>query len=261
MFTLLAVIAPRNAAMSRLKYSELVGDDHTPRGTCSILEKGRKYRNFCPPPALTHRIHTFITWYATQVPDDVDIFDTYICNSVDMCHPMGNRQLQRWVKAVAARAHVTEVNVHPQAFRHTLVSTLVDEGVSMADVSKFLGHTDMRTTMKNYWITDVVRLVEMMKNPFGVAGQDEALQSTFGPELTLATVKLKKVLELVRSYQDHLNALVACKGSAEDVRESIDAANPQLAELMEILAKDDSDSDGCDEGDASDESDDASDEE
>lgn len=45
-------------------------------------------------------------------------------------------------------------NIHPHRFRRTLATNLLDNGMSIQDVAKLLGHTNVSTTQRYYYHTD-----------------------------------------------------------------------------------------------------------
>ena len=47
-------------------------------------------------------------------------------------------------------AGIKDINVHPHAFRHTIVGALIDAGNSMDVVSKYMGHANVSTAADNY---------------------------------------------------------------------------------------------------------------
>jgi integrase/recombinase XerD len=55
------------------------------------------------------------------------------------------RRIQQIVKAVAAAAGITK-RVHPHLLRHTIAQHLLDHGMSMDQIQRFLGHTSIATT-------------------------------------------------------------------------------------------------------------------
>jgi integrase len=243
LLSILSTVALRNSAIGCLTYGQLVDAQHRPRALCSIAEKGRTVRHFVPPPALLKHVVSFVEWFRPLVPAGVDIFKTYVGNARSFTSPMGTRSLQRFVKRLAHRAGVTGVDVHPQGFRHTLVGLLMDQGVAMATVSKFMGHMCTSTTMKSYWITDIERLVSTMKNPFGLSevGAKTGTGTVADPasdldcDLALAQAKLCKVVGLLDTFDFHLTDGARSGASARDVQCRVAQANPEMQRLLDLL--------------------------
>ena len=58
---------------------------------------------------------------------------------------VGPRQVQKIVKRVANRAHITQ-NVTPHVLRHTFATLALQKGISLAAIQKILGHDRLSTT-------------------------------------------------------------------------------------------------------------------
>jgi integrase/recombinase XerD len=56
------------------------------------------------------------------------------------------RTMQRLVKQVANRAHISRVPVSPHVLRHTFAVTAMQKGVSLPSLQKLLGHDLLETT-------------------------------------------------------------------------------------------------------------------
>ena len=87
-------------------------------------------------------------------------------NTRNLHAPLSSPGLGHALKSIANAAGVTEVIVHPHAFRHTIVGQLIDAGNLMEIVSKFMGHAYVSTTATSYWVPNVLELAEKMNNPF-----------------------------------------------------------------------------------------------
>jgi integrase/recombinase XerD len=60
---------------------------------------------------------------------------------------MSTRTANRIVHRVAVRAGIMRKDVSPHVLRHTFAVKSLRDGVSVADLSKILGHEDMETTL------------------------------------------------------------------------------------------------------------------
>jgi hypothetical protein len=89
--------------------------------------------------------------------------DQYILNLVDTSAPISQTLVSNMLARMATEAHV-EINVHAHAFRHTIVGTLIKCGNEMATVSKFMGHKNVDTTYRNYWVSTIKDLNAHMNN-------------------------------------------------------------------------------------------------
>lgn len=58
---------------------------------------------------------------------------------------VGPRQVQKIVKRLANRAHITQ-NVTPHVLRHTFATLALQKGISLAAVQRILGHDRLTTT-------------------------------------------------------------------------------------------------------------------
>jgi integrase/recombinase XerD len=58
---------------------------------------------------------------------------------------VGPRQVQKIVKRVANRAHITQP-VTPHVLRHTFSTLALQKGISLAAVQRILGHDRLTTT-------------------------------------------------------------------------------------------------------------------
>jgi hypothetical protein len=112
-----------------------------------------------------------------------------------------------------------------------------------------MGHRSTSTTMRDYWLTDVVDLVAKMNNPFGLEGECEPEGSVEHDEdIQLCQIKLRKIGEIIKTYEKHLEVGVGNGCSAADVQRKIASANPDLTKLIELLGESEDESD---EGDGS----------
>ncbi len=59
--------------------------------------------------------------------------------------PYSPRRIQQIVKGVAERAGITK-RVHPHLLRHSVATTLLERGMPIDQIQKFLGHSKLETT-------------------------------------------------------------------------------------------------------------------
>jgi integrase len=149
MVTLLHEIGLRRSAVGHLQYHAVLDDNHEPREECAVREKGGKLRGFAPSVNLRTRIKRLSDFLRAHHNDE-QLRDAFLLNLTDLTRPFG--AVYFTVRRLAQDAGITDVRVHPHAFRHTLVGNLVKSGNSMEVVSKFLGHADVRTTSFFYWV-------------------------------------------------------------------------------------------------------------
>ncbi|MFZ0254296.1 MAG: tyrosine-type recombinase/integrase [Gammaproteobacteria bacterium] len=68
--------------------------------------------------------------------------------------PVGPRQAQKIVKAIANRAKISR-EVTPHVLRHTFATLALQKGISLAAVKKILGHDRLSTTEIYLNLTDI----------------------------------------------------------------------------------------------------------
>jgi len=59
--------------------------------------------------------------------------------------PFSPRRIQQIVKVTAEKAGITK-KVHPHLLRHTVTTFLLEKGMSLEQIQKFLGHSKLETT-------------------------------------------------------------------------------------------------------------------
>lgn len=184
-FKLLREIGLRITCLCNLRLTMLVDAHFAPRHTCRVPEKAKTWRCFVTSVPLKQAIARYVESIRDKLPQDGS--DPCLLNPRNFAAPLPCECVRVMVKRVAQDAGVTDVVVHPHAFRHTIVGHLIDAGNSMDLVSKFMGHANINTTAKNYWVPETLELHEKMNNPFTGSFQSELAETT----------QLKKELELV----------------------------------------------------------------
>ena len=100
--------------------------------------KGNKDRPFIVADSLKQEIEEYIR-ENNLISDDL-LF------SRNSFVPLHTRTVQEIIKKAAKRAGIRK-NVHPHTLRHSFAKHLVDNGYSITDVQKLLGHNSIQTTM------------------------------------------------------------------------------------------------------------------
>jgi integrase/recombinase XerD len=59
--------------------------------------------------------------------------------------PYSSRRIQQIIKETAAGAHITK-RVYPHLLRHSVATTLLERGMPIEQIQKFLGHAKLETT-------------------------------------------------------------------------------------------------------------------
>ena len=96
--------------------------------------KGGKQRYVPLLPELTHELRTYLR-DRTAGP----LFETRRHT------PYSPRRIQQLVQETAALAGITK-RVHPHLLRHSVATTLLERGMPLEQIQKFLGHAKLETT-------------------------------------------------------------------------------------------------------------------
>jgi integrase/recombinase XerD len=103
-----------------------------------LLAKGKGDKSRYVPilPSLAHELRTYLgnraAWY---------LFKT-TRHTRDSC-----RRLRRFIKETAAESGITK-RVYPHLLRHSVATALLEGGMPLEQIQKFLGHTKQETTQE-----------------------------------------------------------------------------------------------------------------
>jgi len=100
--------------------------------------KGSKDRPFIIADSLKQEIEEYIR--------ENNLLSDDLLFSRNSFVPLHTRTVQEIIKKAAKRARIMK-NVHPHTLRHSFAKHLVDNGYSITDVQKLLGHNSIQTTM------------------------------------------------------------------------------------------------------------------
>jgi len=173
--TLLREIGLRAGAVGHLRYYDIIDTFHRPKHLCRVMEKGRQIREFVTGPNLKRVIAAYIRWVGARKLDADRLY--VFARSGHPYKPIVGGSLQQVLTRYANAAGITQVRVHPHAFRHTIVGKLMDAGNKLEVVSKFMGHKSVQTTSQHYWLADIEKLCETMNNPFMETSHRDATES------------------------------------------------------------------------------------
>ena len=121
------------------------------------------------------------------------------------------------VQRVAEDAGIKDINVHPHAFRHTIVGELIDAGNSMDVVSKYMGHANVSTTANNYWVPTVTELYDKLQHPFtGQLQQQAHTEEQLKQDNNILKAKLDTCLRLLRRQNVVFRTAAGNVASAEE---------------------------------------------
>ena len=109
------------------------------RGTITVIGKGNKERVVL----VNARAKVAIDNYLVIKPHSEG---PILCGLHGVGTAMTSNGIQKMVKEIGKRAGVT--HVHPHKFRRTAATLALKRGMSLNDVRRFLGHTDVDTTLQ-----------------------------------------------------------------------------------------------------------------
>lgn len=109
------------------------------RGTITVIGKGSKERVVF----VNARAKVAIDNYLVIKPHSEG---PILCGLHGVGTAMTSNGIQKMVKEIGKRAGVT--HVHPHKFRRTAATLALKRGMSLNDVRRFLGHTDVDTTLQ-----------------------------------------------------------------------------------------------------------------
>jgi hypothetical protein len=161
-------IGLRHTALAHIQYEMLLDANHLPRRECRVPEKGRTLRTFLLSPNLQKHLTSLSALLRARFKDD-ELKTCFVFNLSNPKKPC--LTINYTLKRLAHDAGITDVIVHPHAFRHTLVGDLIKAGNSLSLVSKFMGHASVNTTFSFYWIPSSEELEAQMINPFDTSDQ------------------------------------------------------------------------------------------
>lgn len=125
----------------------------------TVVGKGRKARTVYLPSKIVKLITKYIEWeYDNSVHLDGYLFFSPIKGYFFKASARGiNKQIKRY--AVIAKKQCSEVpmDVHCHKFRHSSATHCLENKMRIEQVSKMLGHQNIRTTMDYIGITDKMR--------------------------------------------------------------------------------------------------------
>jgi site-specific recombinase XerD len=166
MLCILHEVALRVGAIACLKISDVLSTDGNPRDSCNVLEKGRKYRQFMTSQKLRDCIQNYLTDFPDIKKCNLFLFPKIVGSIARMDEHIHQSTFSTRLSAIAKKAEVNGPHVHPHAFRHTLVDNLMSEGNTIANVSKFIGHSNVSTTERYYWTSSIETIIETMNVPW-----------------------------------------------------------------------------------------------
>lgn len=137
---MLLFVGARNEECRKLKL-----DSINIKGEFELIGKYNKSRFVCLPDKMIKMHFEYLTKWRSQVPDNSDyLFTSIHGNMLDKNVPLN------LTKKYASLSEMGE-NFHCHDLRHICVTTLIESGVSVSEVSKIVGHSNTSVTEKNYF--------------------------------------------------------------------------------------------------------------
>jgi site-specific recombinase XerD len=163
MLTILREVGLRISALSSIQTKHFrTPDGATPRET-TILEKGNKTRTF----PISENLKVCIKNYMETYSDVATTKDAYIFHKhKQILLSCGSSVTRSRLQNLAKKAGVFGMHIHPHAFRHTIVNTLMDQGNKLENVSRYMGHSSVTTTEQYYWTSNLSNIVPIMNIPW-----------------------------------------------------------------------------------------------
>lgn len=232
--TILVEIGLRSNAICYLTYGQIVDEFHKPRHTCSVPEKGNKLRTFSTSPNLKQKIVTFIHHMSAE---DMPNNNWYVFSTSKLKDkPLPAGTLSTRLKRIATSAGITDVVVHPHAFRHTIVGKLVDVGNSMDVVSKYIGHSNVDTTQKFYYVKTFDEITKELKNPFTDMVTPEQKEEYEKERIDKYKQRLDCAIEIIDKIKSILYESVEKELTVLQALELIDKNLPNVDKILRKMA-------------------------
>lgn len=234
LLTILREVGLRAGAIRHLTYNMLVDESHTPRHVARVPEKQQTWRCFVTSPGLKRAIKG----YTESVRDQMQNMDgIYIFNVVNHRKPVNVNWVRNTLSAVAREARICDVQVHPHAFRHTIVGELIKAGNAMEAVSKYMGHKNVSTTANSYHVPTAEEIHEQIKNPFTGALQEEVrAEADSQHKIEALESKLRCAIRFITHQQSILKTAAAQELSAQEALTLFHQQTPYAEDVIKAIA-------------------------
>ena len=146
-----------------MKIKDLHLDCSTP-WVC-VIGKGRKARTVYIPTKLVNLISKYIEMeYGHSVVSDGYVFPSPIKGCFCKSSARGiNKQIKKYAELAKTTCSEVPADVHCHKFRHSAATHCLENKMRIEQISKMLGHQNIKTTMDYIGITDKMR-EEAIKN-------------------------------------------------------------------------------------------------
>ena len=225
--TIFREIGLRISSLLHLTFNDMFDENDEPRSLCKVKEKKQTIREFVTSKNLQQKLKQYV--------DSLNLLATDNKEHLYLFYPSGRaskKMISESFKRIAYEAGI-QTNVHPHAFRHTLVSKLIAEGNSIEIVSKFIGHSSSKMTEQHYYVPTIQQLTNNIKNPF-MEDYHRKRHIEQSDELELQVLKKQK--QLSRELLFVFNTIIATSAqhglSAKDIQSQIFTKLPNLGNLL-----------------------------
>ena len=231
MLTIFREIGLRISSMLHLKISMILNEFGDIRNVCKVPEKNQTIREFVVSNNLKSKIKDYIE--SLNLADHATSADLYLF------YPSGRlsrRTMSDILKRIASQAGLQTTKIHAHCFRHTLVSKLIEAGNTIELVSKFMGHSNVKTTETHYFVSTASQLEQCMNNPFTEkffrkrhSDEEQKLDNE------IVSAKKQKLMEMIFVYNTIIANNAKNNNSAKDIQNELFEKLPKLGEILQEL--------------------------
>jgi integrase len=233
--TILREIGLRAGAICNLKYRDLIDVNfNTPLHICRVLEKGNKIREFSTSPNLKLKIVTVI---GSTIINNPSINPNWYIFGTSNEVPMSYSTFLNRLKKIAMESGIVDVNVHPHSFRHTIVGELMDAGNSAEIVSKYIGHTNVDTTMKYYHVMTTDDMMEKLINPYTFTQTKKEELSELETEVNNLNERLICALNIIDIQSSMLTECIKMGLSCDQYQSLINKRYPNYSLMIKAVGQ------------------------
>lgn len=153
MLTLLYSTATRISEILSMKISDIFLGEPTPY--INVLGKGNRFRRLTLIKPVRKHLKSYIQKIHGENPDPNNYLFFSRCKGKNKKSSTRsvNKQINVYLSIARKKYPELPEHIHTHQFRHSMATHLIDDGVNVFSVSKFLGHKSVSTTMKYIGIT------------------------------------------------------------------------------------------------------------
>jgi hypothetical protein len=222
--------------LRNLKVKNVYDDKLNVKSDGTTLEKGNKIRKFVIFPAMKQALEKYRDGEFGTVLSDKEYSlipaDARPGNKGNI-KPYGEASIRRIIKNICKRAKVDGDHIHTHAFRKTVVVKLMNEGNTLDNVAKFIGHSSSAITAKHYWTPTQSHLIEAMNMSWLVGGTKTVSEST--TDTTQMRKIVNHILEGLKAKKQLENAVSIMSEEQKNKMEEL--WNPECEEEITSEAR------------------------